>query len=346
MACRYHIVLYYTVLYCTVRAGGVGGAFSKAPTTDAGWEEVVRKRKKLSVSVSVPSKAIGRVIGCGGSNIDAIQELSGAHIEVERKGLGDRTILIKGSVDATRLANQWISAIIASPDKDLADIVGRAQYKQLSAATISKAAVKTQAAAGADKQEEKGARGAKVAGGGRGLKSVTQNESKDRFPVKLVIAAESQADQRPMLPTENRFTEVSKARKSVSLRESGTKHYNSVRRSGDTGAGPADVRPHQKQIEAAVKTEESKRQAAEKGGGQAGGQAAAGTAVAIKEQLQHLRDLSTENNLSYADIAKKKPLRGFNNPLNQLKIEVKPKGQAAKKVPLGMCKEIERTMSQ
>ena len=177
------------------------------------------------------------------------------------------------------------------------------------------------------------------------LKSVTQNASKDRFPVELVIA-EPQADQRPMLPTENRFTEVSKARKSGSLRESGTKHYNSVRRSGDTGAGPADVRPHQKQIEAAVKTEESKRQAAEKGGGQAGGQAGAGTAEPIKEQLRDLRDLSTENNLSYADIAKKEPLPGFNNPLNKLKIGVKPKGQAVKKVPLGMCKEIERTMSQ
>ena len=175
---------------------------------------------------------------------------------------------------------------------------------------------------------------------------MTQNASKDRFPVELVIAAESQVDQRPMLPTENRFTEVSKARKSGSLRESGTKHYNSVRRSGDTGAGPADVRPHQKQIEAAVKTEESKRQAAEKGGGQAGGQAAAGTAEPIKEQLRDLRDLSTENNLSYADIAKKEPLPGFNNPLNKLKIGVKPKGQAVKKVPLGMCKEIERTMSQ
>ena len=116
--------------------GGVGGAASKAPTTDAGWEEVVRKSKKLSV----PSKAIGRVIGLGGSNINAIRELSGAEgeVEVESKGQGDRTILIKGSADATRLANQWISAIIASPDKDLADIVGRAQYKQLSAATILK----------------------------------------------------------------------------------------------------------------------------------------------------------------------------------------------------------------
>ena len=74
------------------------------------------------------------VLGRGGSNINAIRELSGAHIEVEKqsKGQGDRTILIKGSADATRLANQWISAIIASPDKDLADIVGRQQFKQLS----------------------------------------------------------------------------------------------------------------------------------------------------------------------------------------------------------------------
>ena len=48
----------------------------------------------------------------------------------QSKGQGDRTILIKGSADATRLANQWISAIIASQDKDLADIVDRAQYKQ------------------------------------------------------------------------------------------------------------------------------------------------------------------------------------------------------------------------
>ena len=116
--------------------GAPGSA--KTPTTDAGWKEVVRKSKK----VSVPSNAISRVIGRGGSNINAIRELSGAHIEVEKqsKGQGDRTILIKGSADATRLANQWISGIIASPDKDLAEIVGRQQYKQLSSATLNKSA--------------------------------------------------------------------------------------------------------------------------------------------------------------------------------------------------------------
>merc|ERR1719397_2043355 len=92
------------------------------------------------MKVSVPSNAISRVIGRGGSNINAIRELSGAHIEVEKqsKGQGDRTILIKGSAEATRLANTWISAIIASPDKDLADIVGRQQYKTLSSVNLAK----------------------------------------------------------------------------------------------------------------------------------------------------------------------------------------------------------------
>eukprot|EP00092_Neocalanus_flemingeri_P106095 GFUD01136081.1.p1 GENE.GFUD01136081.1~~GFUD01136081.1.p1 ORF type:complete len:2869 (+),score=812.68 GFUD01136081.1:304-8910(+) len=118
------------------KSSGAGG---KAAVPDAGWKEVVRKSKK----VSVPSNAISRVIGRGGSNINAIRELSGAHIEVEKqsKGQGDRTILIKGSAEATRLANTWISAIIASPDKDLAEIVGRQQYKTLSSVNLNKTTV-------------------------------------------------------------------------------------------------------------------------------------------------------------------------------------------------------------
>ena len=94
------------------------------------WKEVVRKSKK----VSVPANAISRVIGRGGCNINAIRELSGAHIEVEKQsksGAADRTILIKGSADATRQANAWIQSIITCPDKDLADIVGKQQLKAL-----------------------------------------------------------------------------------------------------------------------------------------------------------------------------------------------------------------------
>ena len=93
----------------------------------------------------MPSNAISRVIGRGGSNINAIRELSGAHIEVEKKstGQGDRTIIIKGSADATRMANTWISSIIANPDKDLQEIVGKQQYKLLSKSVLDKAAAVT-----------------------------------------------------------------------------------------------------------------------------------------------------------------------------------------------------------
>merc|ERR1719319_1396739 len=120
------------------KGAGKGAGPGKGAAPDAGWKEVVRKSKK----VSVPSNAISRVIGRGGSNINAIRELSGAHIEVEKqsKGQGDRTILIKGSAEATRLANQWITAIIASPEKDLAEIVGRQQYKTLSSVNLTKGA--------------------------------------------------------------------------------------------------------------------------------------------------------------------------------------------------------------
>uniref|UniRef100_A0A0K2TWX8 Multiple ankyrin repeats single KH domain [Nasonia vitripennis] n=1 Tax=Lepeophtheirus salmonis TaxID=72036 RepID=A0A0K2TWX8_LEPSM len=96
-----------------------------------GWKEVIRKSKK----VSVPANAISRVIGRGGSNINAIRELSGAYIEVEKlasnKSCADRAILIKGSVDATRQANTWIQAIINCPEKDLSEIIGK-QFKNLS----------------------------------------------------------------------------------------------------------------------------------------------------------------------------------------------------------------------
>lgn len=64
----------------------------KSQKKEDGWKEVVRRSKK----VSVPSNAISRVIGRGGCNINAIREVSGAHIEVEKqRGAGDRTIIIR-----------------------------------------------------------------------------------------------------------------------------------------------------------------------------------------------------------------------------------------------------------
>ena len=58
---------------------------------------------------------------------------------MQSKGQGDRTILIKGSAEATRLAKTWISAVITSPEMDLADLVWKQQYKTLSTVNESQA---------------------------------------------------------------------------------------------------------------------------------------------------------------------------------------------------------------
>ena len=112
-------------------ASAAPGRSAAAPAVgETGWKEVVRKSKK----VSVPAHAISRVIGRGGCNINAIRELSGAHIEVEKQGQktsSERSISIKGSAEATRQAHAWIQAIISCPDKDIADIVGKQQLKIL-----------------------------------------------------------------------------------------------------------------------------------------------------------------------------------------------------------------------
>ncbi|KAL1451248.1 hypothetical protein MTO96_006305 [Rhipicephalus appendiculatus] len=89
---------------------------------EEGWKEVVRRSKK----VTVPSTAISRVIGRCGCNINAIREASGAHIEVEKhKGQGERTILIRGSAEATKQAQLLIQGLVQEPDRDLSDIMAQ-----------------------------------------------------------------------------------------------------------------------------------------------------------------------------------------------------------------------------
>ncbi|GBM44967.1 Ankyrin repeat domain-containing protein 17 [Araneus ventricosus] len=99
----------------------------KWPKRDEGWKEVVRSKLfNRSKKVSVPANAISRVIGRGGMNINAIREASGAHIEVEKqKGQGDRTVIIRGSAESTRIAQQLITALIKEPEKDLSEILSR-----------------------------------------------------------------------------------------------------------------------------------------------------------------------------------------------------------------------------
>ncbi|KAH9360116.1 hypothetical protein HPB48_003826 [Haemaphysalis longicornis] len=103
-------------------ASGGPGAGKSHHRGEEGWKEVVRRSKK----VTVPSTAISRVIGRCGCNINAIREASGAHIEVEKhKGQGERTILIRGSAEATKQAQLLIQGLVQEPDRDLADIMAQ-----------------------------------------------------------------------------------------------------------------------------------------------------------------------------------------------------------------------------
>ncbi|CAD5123429.1 DgyrCDS11779 [Dimorphilus gyrociliatus] len=89
---------------------------------DEGWKEVTRKPQSTRAKkVKVASSCISRVIGRGGCNINAIRELSGAHIEVEKQKAGcvDRMITIKGSAENIRDAQHLIEQLIHDPSKDL-----------------------------------------------------------------------------------------------------------------------------------------------------------------------------------------------------------------------------------
>ncbi|XP_069125262.1 ankyrin repeat and KH domain-containing protein 1-like isoform X1 [Argopecten irradians] len=117
----------------------------KGQKKEEGWKEVTRKKSSTapdvkgptgrdrSKKVQVPSAAISRVIGRAGCNINAIREVSGAHIEVEKqRGSGERVITIKGSADATRQAHTLISALVSDPDKDLQEIIPKLKLKSSS----------------------------------------------------------------------------------------------------------------------------------------------------------------------------------------------------------------------
>ena len=81
--------------------------------------------------IQVPLNAISRVIGRGGSNINAIRAATGAHIEVEKQGKtqGDRSITIKGVAEATKHAHTLISTLIKDPDADILSMLPRNNFQ-------------------------------------------------------------------------------------------------------------------------------------------------------------------------------------------------------------------------
>ncbi|KAL0994681.1 hypothetical protein UPYG_G00125760 [Umbra pygmaea] len=99
----------------------------RGPKREEGWKEVVRRSKKLSV----PASVVSRIMGRGGCNITAIQDVTGAHIDVDKQKdkNGQRMITIRGGTESTRHAVQLINTLIQDPAKELEDLIPRSSIR-------------------------------------------------------------------------------------------------------------------------------------------------------------------------------------------------------------------------
>ncbi|KAL0973831.1 hypothetical protein UPYG_G00211760 [Umbra pygmaea] len=102
---------------------------------EEGWKEVVRRSKKLSV----PASVVSRIMGRGGCNITAIQDVTGAHIDVDKQKdkNGERMITIRGGTESTRHAIQLINALIQDPAKELEDLIPKNHIRPPGSKTMS-----------------------------------------------------------------------------------------------------------------------------------------------------------------------------------------------------------------
>lgn len=110
----------------TSSSTGAGSAVA-AVTTTTTTTTVSSVPEMTCKKVQVPVNAISRVIGRGGSNINAIRATTGAHIEVEKQGKNqsERSITIKGPIEATKQAHLLIVALIKDPDVDILQMLPR-----------------------------------------------------------------------------------------------------------------------------------------------------------------------------------------------------------------------------
>lgn len=76
---------------------------------------LVNSRRSSLQVLNISSSSIPRVIGRGGSNVNTIREVTGAHVEVEkqclRKEQTTRKITIKGTPDAVKFVYIWCTII-------------------------------------------------------------------------------------------------------------------------------------------------------------------------------------------------------------------------------------------
>lgn len=100
---------------------------------DEGWKEVKHYPKPKRVYVS--NSVLSRVLGRSNCNIKTIYDLTGCLLEVEDKKFSNASeksvILLKGSTESTKHANQLINELINNPDIDLTNSQTNINYQSL-----------------------------------------------------------------------------------------------------------------------------------------------------------------------------------------------------------------------
>ena len=93
-----------------------------------------KKMKKIDV----PARAVSRVIGRAGCNINAIREFSGAKIDLDKvKYSDDAVVTIRGANDGVNKAAELIQALIRESDKDIEQLITAFKQQQTTGATSS-----------------------------------------------------------------------------------------------------------------------------------------------------------------------------------------------------------------
>ena len=97
-----------------------GSKKAKAGTGTRKEDDPNRKCQRIAV----PAKAISRIIGRAGCNINAIREATGAQVDLDKlKNSADAVVTIRGNADASRIAHDLVVALICESDKDIEQLI-------------------------------------------------------------------------------------------------------------------------------------------------------------------------------------------------------------------------------
>jgi ankyrin repeat protein len=101
-----------------------GNKKAKGGTAAGGTRKHDDDPLKKIVRIQVPAKAISRIIGRAGCNINAIRDATGAQVDLDKmKNSSDAMVTIRGAQDPVREAHDLVFALIRESDKDIDQLI-------------------------------------------------------------------------------------------------------------------------------------------------------------------------------------------------------------------------------